>query len=196
MLNASNLVIGAKLMTVEMDEQEIVALNGRWVKLDDGTNISRADALAGMQIWIDENPTDEEQAFEDLELDAEETNELDAEELADEEDGNKMAETIRKYREAYTKVVSYNGNNSLDNGDEVAEVLRGMSPDETCALADKVFEQPAMHHAERWQHLNAGSRRMNAGNRIRGAVKRGEVTPDQLRAWADGQDIKDDEADV
>lgn len=126
----------------------------------------------------------------------EESEEEESEEEESEEEGNKMSGTIQKYREAYVKTVSYSGNNSLDNGDDVAEVLRGLSPDETCALADKVFEAPAFHHAERWQHLNAGSRRMNAGNRIRAAFKRGEVTAQQLRDYADHKDIKLDEGEV
>ena len=176
MTSTLTLEVGAMTMNTDLDEAKILEIKGRWVKLDNGRSISRSDALAGMQIWLDENPAEEEEP--------------------EEEEGSKMAETIRKYREDYIKTVSYSGNNSLDNGDEVAEVLRGMSPNETCALADKVFQQEPMHHWERWQHLNAGSRRMNAGNRIRGAVKRGEVTAQELRDYADHKDIKLDEAEV
>ena len=174
-------------LTLEVGQKVVIAghgpsltvesIAGRWVKLSNGKNISRAGALEGLETYL------KEQA------------ELEADEGGDEEGGS-MSETVAKYRLGYVKVVSYSGNNSLDNGDDVAEILRGMSPDETCALADKVFEAPAFHHAERWQHLNAGSRRMNAGNRIRAAFKRGEVTAQQLRDYADHKDIKLDEGEV
>ena len=180
MTTTLTLEVGQTIATEE-GEAQIVSIKGRWVKLDDDTNVSRATALEGLEQYLLQQAEDEQ------EDDAEDE---------DEEAGNKMSETIQKYREAYTKVVSYSGNNSLDNGDEVAEILRGMSPDETCALADKVMDVAPMTHAERWQHLNAGSRRMNAGNRIRGAVKRGDVTAQQLRDFADNKDIKLDEGEV
>jgi hypothetical protein len=114
----------------------------------------------------------------------------------EEEEEGKMSETLRKYRQTYAKTTSYNGNHSLDNGDPVAEAMRGMSPSEACALADKVFGEPEFHHWEKWQHLNPGSRRMNAGNRIRAAYRREDFTLEQLQAWAAGKDLVDDEAEV
>lgn len=122
--------------------------------------------------------------------------EEDNEDDAEEEETGKMSETLSKYRAVYAKTTSYNGNHSLDNGDEVAALLRGMSPSDTCALADKVMGEAEFHHWEKWQHLNPGSRRMNAGNRIRGAVKRGDLTIEQLQDLVAGKDLIDDEAAV
>lgn len=165
------------LLDDEGAELEVVSVKGRWVKLDDDRNISRAQAAEWRQAYLDENAEEEDGGEE-------------------EEDEGKMAQTLRKYRQGYVKTASYNGNHSLDNGDEVAELLRGMSPQEVCALADKAFGQPEFHHWEKYQSLNVGSRRMNAGNRIRAAVKRGDLTIEDLKAAVAGKDITHDEADV
>lgn len=164
------------LMNDEGEEVTVVAVKGRWVKLDDNTNISRAQAAEWRQAYLDNQG--EEEGDEE------------------EEGEGKMSETLRKYRQGYEKAVSYSGNQSLDNGDEVAELMRGMSPQEACALADKVFKQPEFTHWEKYQHLNPGSRRMNAGNRIRAAYRREEFTIEDLKVWAAGKDLIDDEADV
>ena len=171
-IKAIELKVADMLLDDEGNELEVVSIKGRWVKLGDDRNISRAQAAEWRQAYLDENAEEEE----------------------DEE--GKMSETLRKYRQGYAKTTSYNGNHSLDNGDEVAELMRGMSPQEACALADKAFGEAEFHHWERWQHLNPGSRRMNAGNRIRAAVKRGDLTIDDLKAAVAGKDITHDEADV
>lgn len=101
-----------------------------------------------------------------------------------------MQGTLLKYREDYVPTISYKGTLSLDNGDEVAEVLRGLSPDEVCAIADTIYGVLPGSHWERWQHLNPGQRRMNAGNRIRGAVRRGEKTTDEIRKLVDGAGLR------
>jgi hypothetical protein len=121
---------------------------------------------------------------------------LEVDEPEDGEEDGKMSGTLKKYRPLYVKATSYSGNHSLDNGDEVAALMRGMSPQEACALADKAFGEPEFHHWEKWQHLNPGSRRMNAGNRIRAAYRREDFTLDDLKAWVAGKDIVDDEAEV
>ena len=173
-INVNDLILNTDLDLVI----EIVGIEGRWVKLAGGyKSISRAQAAEWRQAYLDENAEEEEEDEE-------------------EEDEGKMAQTLRKYRQGYVKTASYNGNHSLDNGDEVAELLRGMSPQEVCALADKAFGQPEFHHWEKYQSLNVGSRRMNAGNRIRAAVKRGDLTIDDLKAAVAGKDITHDEADV
>lgn len=112
---------------------------------------------------------------------------------SDEENKGGMSSTLLQYRPVYVPTVSYSGNASLDNGDEVAALLRGLSPDETCALADAVFGVDPGHHWEKWQHLNAGQRRMNAGNRIRAVVRRGECTIEDLAALVGGSDLVEEE---
>lgn len=87
-----------------------------------------------------------------------------------------MSRTLLNYRKGYQKAVSYTKGPTLDNGDELATALRGLSPADVCAIADVVYgELPGTHFA-RYEHLNIGSRRMNAGNRIRGAIRKELVT--------------------
>jgi hypothetical protein len=85
-----------------------------------------------------------------------------------------MSLTLLKYRGGYVKAVSYTSGPTLDNGDAVAQALRGHSPEQVCAIADAIFGEPIGTHFERWIHLNIGQRRMNAGNRLRAAAKKDE----------------------
>ena len=90
-----------------------------------------------------------------------------------------MADTLRKARERYVKVKSAAGKNSMDNGDLVAKLLRDHGPAEVVALAERLLGLDCGELAEKYALLNPGQKRMNAGNRIRGAIKRGEITEDQ-----------------
>lgn len=121
--------------------------------------------------------------------------EADKEEESDEDDST-MSGTLAKYRPGYVKTVNYSGTASVDNGDEVAELLRGLNPDETCAIADHLFGELPGTHFEKYQYLNKGQRRMNAGNRIRALIRRGEKTVDDLQAAIRGDDLVDDETAV
>lgn len=112
---------------------------------------------------------------------------------SDEENKGGMSSTLLQYRPVYVPTTSYSGNASLDNGDEVAALLRGLSPDETCAIADAVLNVAPGHHWEKWQHLNAGQRRMNAGNRIRAVVRRGECTVEDLANIVGGAGLTEEE---
>lgn len=175
MTNAIEIKAGDMLLDDDGEAVAVTEIKGRWVKLEDGRNISRAQAAEWRQMHLDEIGDDEESE--------------------DEEGEGKMSETLRKYREVYVPTTSYNGNASLDNGDEVAALLRGLSPDETCAVADALFEVAPGHHWERWQSLNAGSRRMNAGNRIRALVRRGEKTVADLEAAINLKDLNVEQED-
>lgn len=85
----------------------------------------------------------------------------------------KYAENAKKHeRKAHTAT----GRNSLNNGDQLAIAMENLLPSEVCDVADDVFKQPKGTHATKYGHLNEGMRRMNAGNRIRGAVKRNEIS--------------------
>lgn len=122
--------------------------------------------------------------------------EVEDEDEESEEEDSTMAGTLNKYRPTYVKTVNWSGTASVDNGDEVAEMLRGLNPDETCAIADHLFgELPGTHFAK-YQYLNRGQRRMNAGNRIRALIKRGEKTAADLQAAIKGDDLIDDETAV
>ena len=89
-------------------------------------------------------------------------------------DGSNQAKQLKKYRERYQLSVTYAGDKSLNNGDAVAKFLEQKTPDEVCRIADDVCGVEAGWHATKYQKLNLGSQRMNAGNKIRARVKKGE----------------------
>ena len=95
----------------------------------------------------------------------------------------------QKYRARYAetakaagrKAHTATGKATLNNGDEFALLWEALLPVQACQLADKVVPQPDKQtHATKYAHLNVGMQRMNAGNRIRGAIKRGEVSAKQV----------------
>lgn len=92
-----------------------------------------------------------------------------------------MAKTLAAARKTYEPTVSYAGRPSADNGDDLATMLRGLSPTEVIGLAERILALPAGELAAKYEKLNPGQQRMNAGNRIRGAVKRKDLTTDQVR---------------
>ena len=85
-----------------------------------------------------------------------------------------MARQLAAYRSGYKPCVTASGAKSLNNGDPIAQLLEGKDWSEVCALADKVLGEEPGFHAAKYERLNPGQRRMNSGNRIRAAWKRGE----------------------
>lgn len=93
-----------------------------------------------------------------------------------------MSNVLSTHRKTYEKVLSYKGNISLDNGDDIASILRGMSPDQVCSVADAVKDQPDGFHVIKYAKLNNGQIRMNSGNVIRGAMSSGTHTIEDIKA--------------
>ncbi len=94
-----------------------------------------------------------------------------------------MSSTLRKYRDLpdhYQVTTSYTGRKSLSIGDEVAEFLDGMSPAEVLASAERILGMGEGELTNRYNHLNLGQQRMNGGNRLRAALKRGDITTKDL----------------
>lgn len=86
-----------------------------------------------------------------------------------------MSGTLRKYRERYVPTVANSGKKSLHCGDSVAEALEYQALEDLYEIAGQILEGwTAETLWERYKHLNIGSQRMNVGNRIRAAYKRGE----------------------
>jgi hypothetical protein len=109
------------------------------------------------------------------------TPEVAAEEAVELTVGQVMASTLRKHRVGYTPVKSAAGKPSLDNGDAIAQALRGMEWSTVVALAESLLDGvEGGELAERYSHLNVGQRRMNAGNLIRNAIKRGELKVEEV----------------
>jgi hypothetical protein len=100
--------------------------------------------------------------------------------------GQQMSATLRKHRGAYKATKAASGNKSLDNGDPIATMLRGLLPEQVVALAQAILvpnEGEAIPDlGAKYAHLNKGQRRMNAGNLIRNANKRGELSKTAIKA--------------
>lgn len=93
-----------------------------------------------------------------------------------------MSEQMRKHRTKYAACVSYTNRLSLNNGDEVATLLQGATPEAVMRAAEILggFEEGEL--TNRYAKLNKGQQRMNAGNRIRGLVKKGKILPADLES--------------
>lgn len=94
-----------------------------------------------------------------------------------------MSSTLAKYRQMpdhYKPTTSYTGRKSLSIGDTVANFLDGMSPEEVLQAAERILGLEENELTEKYAHLNPGQQRMNGGNRIRAALKRGDIKADDL----------------
>ncbi len=92
------------------------------------------------------------------------------------------SEQLRAYKGGYETYQGPNGNLSMDNGDEVALALRGSSPEAVMVAAEKLKGLEPGTLALRYADRNAGAKRMNSGNIIRGCVKRGDKTAKEVAA--------------
>lgn len=93
-----------------------------------------------------------------------------------------MAKVLSLHRKDYKTCTSFSGKPSLDNDDQLAQALRGLTPDKVVATAERLCGLKSGELKARYAKLNNGQRRMNAGNRIRGAVKRQDVTFADVKA--------------
>ena len=144
--------------------------------MNDATKFNRKEAIAALAIrWPDAKlgkASNKELAFL-LELVAT---------LIEMEHGGKhpMARTLERYRATYEQTLSANGHISADNGDDVAATLRGLDPSSVVRLAEKLLGFANGELAAKYEHLNPGQQRMNAGNRIRAAYRKGTLTAEQV----------------
>jgi hypothetical protein len=102
--------------------------------------------------------------------------ELQDEDESGEEEGYRMSNQLRKYRARYQRSVAASGSKSLNNGDALAAYLEMKTGKEVCELADKFLPMDGQTHFERYARLNEGQKRMNAGNKLRAAVKNNLIT--------------------
>ena len=90
----------------------------------------------------------------------------------------RMREHLSKYKPRYISITSGSGNSSLCNGDDVAQRLAGKTPADVLALAERLL---GLDLKTKYAGLNPGQIRMNCGNRIRSAVKKGTVKLEQVQ---------------
>jgi hypothetical protein len=60
-----------------------------------------------------------------------------------------------------------------DIGDDIGELLRGKSVDDTYAIAAKYLHVPKAELQAKYAHLNPGQQRMICGNKMRAYLKKG-----------------------
>jgi len=145
-----------------------------------GYEDARADDYEAQAI-LNEHDAHIDQAMDQAELSGPDADD-------DEDDGvdpKRMAEKLKRARARYEPTVAYTGRLSSNTGDELSIFLAGMAPKDVCYLADLVCIDEtgpiALFHWSKYEHLNPGSIRMNAGNKIRSRVKSGLVTLPELR---------------
>ena len=90
------------------------------------------------------------------------------------------AQQLAAYKAGYETYQTTTGNLSMDNGDDVALILRGASPEVVMRAAEKLKGLEPGTLATRYADRNPGAKRMNSGNIIRAFVKR-EGTVKQVR---------------
>jgi len=96
------------------------------------------------------------------------------------EGSSTMAKTLSEHAKAYEDSVSYSGGKSKICGDAISKDLQGLNPDQVIEVAEKILDLKHGELAVKYDHLNPGQKRMNSGNRIRGAVKKGTVTEEAV----------------
>ena len=83
-----------------------------------------------------------------------------------------MAQTLERYRQHYFDTAAYSGRLSKHNGDDVAQTLAGAAPRQIIRAAELLLDLEQDELWVKYERLNPGQQRMNAGNRIRAGVKR------------------------
>ena len=158
-----------QFVEVDSEEVEIVAINGRWVKLANGQSIGRAAALESRCEESDDEPAPTiEAAFIEhvaAELD---TTPADANITLTPTGyvGPMLALRERLAAGAYKKAP----NGQPCCGDEIAIALGSLTPAQViraCIVAMNLPNNP-------YTHLNIGQQSMNLRNKLRGCMKRGE----------------------
>lgn len=150
--------------------------NGMRVLLDDECGVLSDKAKGWWMLTLDDGST---KKIREKAIVAIVTDDVSLED--DEDDTGKMANTLNKYREKYEATVSHSGRLSLNNGDEVADLLAGLEPVAVITTAERLLGLESGELVAKYDRLNNGQKRMNAGNRIRSAIKRGDYTVDDLK---------------
>ena len=68
------------------------------------------------------------------------------------------------------------GRGTLNNGDQIAIAFEVLNAAQVNTIADTLLKVAKGFHGKKYAKLNTGMQRMNSGNRIRAAVKRGDIT--------------------
>jgi len=108
-------------------------------------------------------------------------------EVCDEQPAKRsMAGTLNAYRGNYEPSLSACGRKSLNCGDDLAGLLAGLEPEQVIKLAELALDLEVGTLQAKYEALNPGQKRMNAGNRIRAAIKRGDLDVATIKTAAGG----------
>ncbi|HCG9599646.1 TPA: hypothetical protein NJ755_003751 [Vibrio parahaemolyticus] len=119
---------------------------------------------------IDHDPIDDADVVREL---------VECEELVEDSDQNpkSMSGAFQSRRAKYKETDGC--------GDELQLFLKGFAPSDVIAIAEHLLGLSSGELSKRYEHLNNGQKRMNAGNRIRSLVKKEEKTIDDVRRSAE-----------
>ncbi|MGR5297551.1 hypothetical protein ACPV5U_18485 [Vibrio mediterranei] len=119
---------------------------------------------------IDHDPIDDADVVQEL---------VECEELVEDSDQNPegMSGAFQSKRKKYKKTDGC--------GDELQLFLKGFAPSDVIDIAEHLLGLSSGELSKRYEHLNNGQKRMNAGNRIRSLVKKEEKTMDDVRRSAE-----------
>jgi hypothetical protein len=155
------------------------------IQLGDGLVASERHGAVVASVDAEHPPhvTEEAEGVNFSDLDPEVLAAAMAEDEADEaeeedESGNPMANTIKKYKSRYRKMTTTCGKSSVNNGDSVAKLLAPLDHDDVMRLADEFCELGGGFCNSKYILLNNGQKRMNSGNRIRARIKK---NPEQIQ---------------
>lgn len=167
---------------------ETILNNGISVVLSDGTETVIKSYKKGWYTGTNgkkfrHNQVEELPDYEDEDITPEDDGviEVDLTDGDEDEQNQTMSQTLRKYSNTYIKVQSSSGRISLASENELTLYLAGMTPEDVIAKAERVLGFEKDELAAKYAHLNPGQKRMTAGNRLRAAVKREDITLEDIK---------------
>jgi len=135
-----------------------------------------AAEAAGERAWPEANPeTPDSETLAGSDDEDEDEDEDDDDVLTP---GKLMGRTLRRYAVGYVTVTNANKAKTKVCGDALSLALKDLQPEEVAELASELLDKPA----NLYDGLNPGQVRMNWGNRLRAAVKRGDLEEDSVLA--------------
>ena len=100
-----------------------------------------------------------------------------------------MTATLNKHKPKYVVSKTAAGKRSMNNGDELAQAMSKLDHTQVAAVAQILLNCEPLWVGDgsgKYDHLNNGQIRMNSGNRIRAAVKRGDISQEDAIAVVNG----------
>jgi hypothetical protein len=86
--------------------------------------------------------------------------------------GGRMAQQLRRFAAHYVPAKNASGATTKICGDSLSQLLLSLEPEQVSLVAAAVLDLPA----DKYDHLNPGQVRMNWGNRLRAAIKKDNVS--------------------